>query len=75
MALDGERRDMTIADRIRGLMAMKHIKVRDMEKLFKISRRTWSIWMKEPGKISIGRLQAIAAKLGTTTAYLIGEEG
>lgn len=65
---------MTIADRIRGKMAEQRIKVTDMTRLFKVTPRTWSGWMRNPEKIPVGRLQVIAARLGTSTANLIGEE-
>ena len=65
---------MSIADRIRGLMAMKRIRVREMARIFRVTERTWLNWMQNPEMIPIGRLRVIAAKLEVSTAELIGKE-
>lgn len=50
------RREITVADRIRGRSVENHIRTKDWAKLFKITERTWQNWMAEPENITeIGR--------------------
>lgn len=68
------RREITVADRIRGRSVENHIRTKDWAKLFKITERTWQNWMAEPENITVGRMRVIADRLDTTVAVLMGEE-
>lgn len=54
---------------------MKFIGLRpkDMAKACGKTERTWRSWMADPEMITIGYLQIIAAKLGTTPTKLLEE--
>lgn len=68
------RREITVADRIRGRSVENHIRTKDWAKLFKITERTWQNWMAEPENITVGRMRVIADRLDTTVAVLMGED-
>jgi hypothetical protein len=64
---------VTVADRIRGLMAQQRVTVGSISKFFGVSARTWSNWMKDPEtQLNIGRLRVIASLLHTDCGTLIG---
>lgn len=65
--------EISIADRIRGKSLERHIQTRDWAKLFQVTDRTWQYWLREPEKISIGRLKVIAARLDMSVGELVGE--
>lgn len=68
------RREITVADRIRGRSVENHIRTKDWAKLFKVTERTWQNWMAEPENITVGRMRVIAERLDTTVAVLMGED-
>lgn len=57
--------------RIRGRMVEQGVTARDMARLFGISERTWRYWLSDADNLTVGRLKAIAARLGTTASELI----
>lgn len=65
---------MTVADRIRGRSAERHIRTRDWAKFFKVTERTWQNWLSEPESIPIGRLRVIAARLDVNIIELLGDD-
>lgn len=69
------RKRPQVAARIKGEMYRGAITSADMAKLFRMSPRSWSNWMRDPeGNLTLGRLEVIAAKLGVTVEWLVREE-
>ena len=69
------RRRPQVAARIKSEMYRGKITAAEMAKLFKITRQSWSGWMRDPeGSLTLGRLEVIAAKLGVTVEWLVREE-
>ena len=69
------KRRPQVAARIKGEMYRGAWTAADMAKLFKVSTRSWSNWMRDPeGNLTLGRLEVIVAKLGVTVEWLVREE-
>lgn len=63
-----------VASRIRAEMLFYGLTGKDMSRLFNISTRSWSNWMKDPESyLTLGRMEVIAAKLKLSLPELLEE--